>query len=146
MTSILVRSSAVVSWAGDATQHLDRARLVREAAQYRRLDPELEAEAPESKKIRTQTASSRIAGEAEDGLPPAFACGTRPAVQRCGSSVVEHSLGKGEVVGSIPPRSTILSILFNSRAEASSLRPTSRTRPDGEIPRKTWEKGVPVAF
>src|SRR5215212_288895 len=26
---------------------------------------------------------------------------------RCGSSVVEHSLGKGEVVGSIPPRSTI---------------------------------------
>jgi hypothetical protein len=30
----------------------------------------------------------------------------------CRSSVVEHSLGKGEVVGSIPPGSTIFAPIF----------------------------------
>ena len=38
----------------------------------------------------------------------AVACGGRTFKHCCRSSVVEHSLGKGEVVGSIPPGSTIL--------------------------------------
>ena len=47
---------------------------------------------------------TRVASRA----PISYLAASRIAdASRCGSSVVEHSLGKGEVVGSIPPRSTI---------------------------------------
>ena len=40
---------------------------------------------------------------------------------RCRSSVVEHSLGKGEVVGSIPTGSTGLSAIFGANLQAGHV-------------------------
>src|SRR5687767_6198565 len=46
----------------------------------------------------------------------------RPSTECCRSSVVEHSLGKGEVVGSIPPGSTSFHALLNGCPHRSRAR------------------------
>jgi hypothetical protein len=57
------------------------------------------------------------------GRIPCFACSQ--TARRCRSSVVEHPLGKGEVVSSILPGSTILESHFTHRPACSGT--TTRT-------------------
>jgi hypothetical protein len=83
------------------------------------------------------------------GLPRRRPCGTRPASRRsadrrmrfrcCSSSVVEHSLGKGEVESSILSCSTIKSSTYDNRPPGSA-NPVTIESPRGAASRGACDR------
>ena len=77
---------------------------------------------------QARAAAASLAGEADSVANPSSILYLGPAEPaRCGSSVVEHSLGKGEVESSILSRSTIpnpcLQSFFDWRSSSSCSPP-----------------------
>ena len=73
--------------------------------------------------------------------------GRSAAIAGCGSSVVEHSLGKGEVESSILSRSTSLfrNLLHRARLTTFWRQPIAMSRLQGLVPEWFWRHNSPAA-